>query len=172
MRNIQLQPTLSNEDIKEKMNTASTIAEFKRWQSLYMIQKKEFRAAEIADLIAISERTVNQWVYYYNRQGAQGIASKERGGRRQKSSFMSLEEETVFLKNLQDEAQQGHLVIAQTVKAQVEKQLNRKVSKDYVYDLFHRHGWRKIVPRPKHPKNDKPTQEAFKKNSRSYWTPL
>jgi hypothetical protein len=31
--------------------------------------------------------------------------------------------------------------------------------------MLARHGWRKIVPRPKHPKADTDAQEEFKKNS-------
>jgi len=29
--------------------------------------------------------------------------------------------------------------------------------------MLHRHGWKKLVPRPKHPKSDKKAQEDFKK---------
>jgi hypothetical protein len=32
-----------------------------------------------------------------------------------------------------------------------------------VYNLLHRHGWRKLMPRPFHPKRDLAAQNAFKK---------
>jgi len=32
------------------------------------------------------------------------------------------------------------------------------------YNLLHRHGWRKLVPRPFHPKRDLAAQNAFEKN--------
>ncbi|MGA2937216.1 MAG: winged helix-turn-helix domain-containing protein [Syntrophobacteraceae bacterium] len=45
------------------------------------------------------------------------------------------------------------------------------MSKDYLYDLLHRHDWRKVVPRLRRPKADVEKQEEFKKNSRSWWQP-
>ena len=32
-----------------------------------------------------------------------------------------------------------------------------------VYNLLHRHGWRKLMPRPFHPKRNLAAQNAFKK---------
>jgi hypothetical protein len=37
------------------------------------------------------------------------------------------------------------------------------VSLAYVYRLLHRHGWRKLGPRPRHPKAQPAVQERFKK---------
>jgi hypothetical protein len=36
-------------------------------------------------------------------------------------------------------------------------------SNSTVYNLLHRHGWRKLMPRPFHPKRDLAAQNAFKK---------
>lgn len=69
-------------------------------------------------------------------------------------------------------AKQGKVVIARTIRERVEKELGKKVSKDYTYDLLHRHGWRKISPRPRHPKGDPSLQEEFKKNYQPLWVPL
>ena len=57
-------------------------------------------------------------------------------------------------------------MIAKTIREYAAKKLGTKVSKDYAYDLLHRHGWRKIEPEPRHPKSDSETQEEFKKTSR------
>jgi len=53
----------------------------------------------------------------------------------------------------------------------VETKVGNKVSDDYLWDLFNRHGWKKKMPRPRHPKSDKATQTKFKKNFPSYWNP-
>ena len=34
-----------------------------------------------------------------------------------------------------------------------------------IYRLLERHGWRKVVPRPRHPKADVAAQAAFKKTA-------
>ncbi len=56
------------------------------------------------------------------------------------------------------------------IKEDIEKIIKKEVSKDYLYDLLHRNGWRKIMLRPKHPKSNKEEQEAFKKKCR-IWLP-
>jgi transposase len=61
--------------------------------------------------------------------------------------------------------------IYQLIREYVERTVERKVSKDYAYDLLHRHGWRKVSPRPEHPKVNKEEQEEFKKNYLSSWRP-
>ena len=47
-----------------------------------------------------------------------------------------------------------------------EKRIGRKLAQSTVYDLLHRHGWRKITPRPRHPKSDLEAIASFKKTSR------
>ena len=62
-------------------------------------------------------------------------------------------------------------MIAKAIREYAAKKLGTEVSKDYAYDLLHRHGWRKIEPRPRHPKSDSETQEEFKKNFQRLWQP-
>ena len=49
------------------------------------------------------------------------------------------------------------------VKAAYEEVLGRKVPKSKVYRMLARHGWRKVMPRPRHPKTDAAIQAEFKK---------
>jgi len=39
------------------------------------------------------------------------------------------------------------------------------VPKSTVYRMLARQGWRKLAPRPRHPRSDIQAQEAWKKNS-------
>jgi len=43
---------------------------------------------------------------------------------------------------------------------------NVKVAASTVYRLLERAGWRKVAPRPSHPRKDPAAEEAFKKSSR------
>jgi transposase len=45
----------------------------------------------------------------------------------------------------------------------IEAQVGAPVSTAYLYDLLHRHQWRKVMPRPRHVRADPDVQEAFKK---------
>ena len=50
-------------------------------------------------------------------------------------------------------------------KAAYEKAIGHATSDSTVYNLLHRQGWRKLMPRPFHPKRDLAAQNAFKKTA-------
>lgn len=129
------------------------------------MNQKDWSGDEIARACGISCNTVYQWVWMYNKYGP----LKGRGGRR--TGFLSLSVEKGLLLKLVDKAEQGQVVTAQVVKREVEKCLGKRVSKDYAYDLLHRHNWRKIKPRPHHPKRNVEVQETLKKTSKTCWIP-
>jgi transposase len=58
----------------------------------------------------------------------------------------------------------GEIVSATAIWPAISKAMGRKVSLAYVYRLLHRHGWRKLGPRPRHVKANITAQEDFKKN--------
>ena len=82
---------------------------------------------------------------------------------------MSLEEESSFLKSMEQEALTGKIITCRQIKIRLEREIQRTVSDDYIWDLFKRHQWRKKVPRQSHPKVDKEVQEEYKKNFRNHW---
>ena len=47
------------------------------------------------------------------------------------------------------------------------QRIGHKVDDSTMYRLLHRHGWRMVTPRPRHPKSDLETQEQFKKTDPS-----
>ena len=169
MRKIQVSDTLPASELKRRMLSSKDIREHNRWQALYLAKAKGLRAREIADMIGVSVYTVNKWVYNYNHLGEQSVYSRKRGGNR--TSFLTWEEEEELLSDISERASKGLVVVIKTIKAEVEAKIGHAVSKDYPYDLLHRHGWRRVTPRPKHPRQDPEKQEEFKKNSRNTWQP-
>jgi transposase len=123
----------------------------------------------VAKALQVSTAAVQQWVHLYNHDGVEGIALKGRGGRRR--AYLTLEEEAALLEGLRARAGEGLLITAKAVRSQAQLHLGHPVSEDYAYDVLHRHGWRKVAPRPAHPESDPETQEAFKKNSRTWSRP-
>jgi len=165
MNRIHVNDTMTADELKLRMCNSKDIQEHNRWQALYMAKAKGLSAQEIADIIGVSKYTVNKWVYNFNHMGEESIFSHSRGGNR--TSFLSWQEEEELLSEIGKQAEKGLLVVVKTIKAEIEAKIGRTVSKDYPYDLLHRHGWRRVVPRPKHPKQNAETQEDFKKNSRN-----
>jgi transposase len=72
------------------------------------------------------------------------VPLKQRGGRREARNLMTLEEERQLLSETEQDALNGKILIYNHIKIRIEEKLGRKVSDDYVWDLFKRHGWTKI----------------------------
>ena len=49
-----------------------------------------------------------------------------------------------------------------------EKKVGHPVARFTIYRLLERHDWRKIAPRPRHPKADSEDQDAFKKMAQAH----
>ena len=85
------------------------------------------------------------------------------GGRRRQN--LSIERETQVLAPFLDRAQNGGILVVPQIKAELEAALGRTMALSSVYNLLHRHGWRKLAPDKRHPQSDPVAQEAWKKNS-------
>ncbi len=171
MLRLKVKNHLTDKELREKMKQEKSIKQFKIWQCIYIVQsKKDIRAEQVSDLIQISKYSVYHYVENYNRYGPIGVIIKAQGGRRR--SYLKLEEEKELLKKISDKALQGLILTALDMRDEVEKKIGKKVSDDYLWDLFHRHGWKKKAPRPSHPRSNKREQEGFKKNLKKSWKPV
>ena len=77
---------------------------------------------------------------------------------------MTLAEEKALLTR-SNAAGAGEMLNIHDLKAAYEKAIGHVTSDSTVYNLLHRHGWRKSMPRPFHPKRDLTAQNAFKKTA-------
>ena len=80
-------------------------------------------------------------------------------------AYLTEEEEASWLEGFRDAGENGGILEVGRIQAAFEEKVGRKVAKSTVYDLLHRHGWRKITPRPRHPKSDPDAAASFKKTS-------
>ena len=76
---------------------------------------------------------------------------------------MTLEEEKALLARFVKAAGAGEMLNIHDLKAAYEKAIGHETSKSTIYNLLARHGWRKLMPRPFHPRRDIAAQDAFKK---------
>ena len=72
---------------------------------------------------------------------------------------MSEQEEKDILQPWAEKAQAGGVLVLSPIRAALAQRLGRKVATSIVYRFFARHGWRKVAPDTRHPKNDPQTQE-------------
>lgn len=169
MKTLTITRKVTSEFIKEKMKSATTISDFKRWQIIYLVLNYHVDADYLADTTGYSKANIYAIVQQYNHH-REDMGIKQKGGRRR--SLLSIAEEKKLMKGLEDDAMKGQILTYRDIKTTTEKAVGKAVSDDYIWDLFRRNGWTKHSPRPSHPKKDTTQQEAFKKNSRTVWLPL
>jgi len=109
---------------------------------------------------------VSELVAKYCNGGLSAIVENHYGGNHRNMSF---EKEEEFLKQFKEQAAAGQMIETSAIKVAYEKALGRSLnSRSQIYYVLHRHGWRSIMPRSKHPnKASDEVVEATKKLTRA-----
>lgn len=68
-----------------------------------------------------------------------------------------------LIESFKEKAVKGHIATSKEIKIAYEQKIGFPVDKTTIYRLLERHQWRKIVPRPSHPKEEPKSIEEFKK---------
>ena len=170
MRTLQLSDHLTNDQLIEKLSSSRGTSDSTRWQILYLVQVvKQVSADIISPLVGLSKPSIYKIVERYNKEGPLAIKCKLRGGRR--NALLSVNEEEQLFINLEEQASKGLIKTANDIRQVVELEVRKAVSDDFLWDLLHRNGWKKKMPRPHHPKRDIKQQGEFKKNFLKSWKP-
>lgn len=152
---------LSELEIKGKIKTTIGFWRVQKWLIIYNAFLFSMNASEIAKHLAVSESLVHKTISEYNRYGVSAIETIGKGGRRH--SYLTYQEEIVFLSGFIAKAQKGYIATVNEIKESYEQLIGKVVHKTTIYRLLDRHDWRKIVPLPIHPNQNKEEQESFKK---------
>lgn len=152
---------LSLEEVKKRMTTEPRPLYRQRWLIIYNALVEPRKAEDIARHCGVSKASVHAVISSYNRLGVAAVETPGKGGRR--SGYLSVEEETEFLAPFFARAQRGELATTAEIWRAFEERVGHQVDDSTIYRLLNRHGWRKLMPRPRHPKADPPAQEQFKK---------
>jgi transposase len=152
-------PDITEEKIYDLQHRAKTKREFQRVQCLYFRQHG-VPSTDIAPAMAMSSVSVKRFWRDFASRGEEAIFDDRRGGRYNEN--MTAEEEKTFLAPFFATAAVGGMLVVSEVQKAYEKKIGRRVGNSTIYDLLHRHGWRKIAPRPSHPKGDPVKREKFK----------
>jgi transposase len=111
----------------------------------------------------VSLSTVNRAHMAYDHGGIKALKPKPNGGRKHEN--MTVAAEKALLARFAKTAGAGEMLNIHDLKAAYEKAIGHATSDSTVYNLLHRHGWRKLMPRPHHPKRDLAVQNNFKKTA-------
>src|SRR5437588_1343525 len=155
---------LSIEEVKERMNTDARPWVRQHWWIIYNALVAPRKAEEIALHTGVSATTVHRVISTYNRQGPAAMETPGKGGRRHQ--YLTLPEEKEFLAPFFAQAESGEIAIVAQIQRAYETKVGHEVDESTIYRLLHRHGWRKLMPRPRHAKANAEKQATFKKTSR------
>jgi len=115
----------------------------------------------IAAAMGVSLSTVNRAHMAYDTGGLEALKPKPIGGRKREN--MTLEDEKALLARFAKAAGAGEMLNIHDLKAAYEKAIGHETSKSTIYNLLARHGWRKLMPRPFHPRRDSRLRTLLKK---------
>jgi len=119
----------------------------KRLQVLLLKGQKK-KNAEVAIITSYNSRYVSELVSKYFNKGILGIV----GEKRRRRGNLTWNEEEALLAQFRQTAETGQVITIAEIKASYDAKLGRESAKSIIYKMLHRHGWRKVMPRSRHPK--------------------
>lgn len=111
---------------------------------------------EIAEVCDYHPAYLTQLVSSYCKQGLSAIIENHYPGNRRNMSFA---EEEAFLDEYKKQAEQGQIIEVSIIKKAYEEKVGHTIGNGQIYRVLARHGWRKVMPRSKHP--NKANEEAI-----------
>lgn len=145
--------------IAERLKLAGTHSEYQRIQRVLIRATLGSSAAEIAQLLGWSTATVHVMHSRWSKEGDAVFDVHSRGGRRHQ--YLSKEQEQALLAPFVQRAQSGGMLTVSEIQHAYRQHTGRQVAPSTIYRLLDRNGWRKVTPRPRHPKTDAAAQAAF-----------
>lgn len=151
--------TFTQEQIKALQRKARSKRDFQKVQ-IVVLKSMRYKHDQIEVCAGVSHDNISRTLVKYRSEGADALFEDLRGGR--KNENMTEKEEKAFLKPFLKQAERGGVLIVREIHRAYSATLGKKTPLSTVYAMLHRNGWRKISPRPKHPKGDEEKQQAFK----------
>jgi transposase len=151
---------------KAAIARADTVDELRAAQAVVLPLEFGLSLAQTADAMGVSPRWACELRNRFRRVALGEEAPRpRRGGRRRQN--LTPDQEAEFLAPFFESAKIGGVLVVGLIHQALEARLRRKVPLSSVYNLLHRHGWRKLAPDKRHAQSDPEAQAAWKKKSRS-----
>ena len=105
---------------------------------------------------------VGKYAKVYLSHGIDGLRDGRKGGNHRNASDR---EEREFMAQFEDAAKKGQIITVCEIASTYDKHFGKEhKSKSTVYYLLHKMGWRKLMPRSKHP--NKATDEEIESSKK------
>ena len=151
--------TAAEKAVKETRN----LHDMKQAQAILLPGQFGLSLMQTAHALGTSRASVHRWQKEFRlKQAGNQLPRISWGGRRREN--LTFEEEVELLRPFIKTARAGGVLTVNPIKSAYEERLERAVADSTIYRLLARHNWRKLMPRPRHPKADEAAQTEWKKN--------
>lgn len=146
------------------LRSCKDAAAVKRAMAVILTAREGKSPGEAAQILGINQTTLAK----YRREFSNDAPPAPRPPRTSNTSHLTWDGEVAVLESLKERASRGELTTIVEIKAAYEAAAGCEVGTSTIYRFLKRHGWRRVAPRPVHPKADLEAQEAFKKTARDH----
>ena len=143
------------QNIYELMKQETDAFVLKRLQ-IVAWKKEGVTTRETAKRCGKTMRQVCEICRIFRDGGVEALKSNNKGGN---NRYLKFEKEKEAISHFAEQAKQGKFVRVSEMQKEFAKRTGVSYSQNAFYELLHRHGWRKVKPRGRHPK--KASDEAI-----------
>lgn len=126
--------------------------------------RNNYNRTQIAAMLHVSRRMVNEWVKRYLNEGLAGLEAKKPTG---KPSYLNDKQQKQLCQYIEKYSQkdQGGRLTGYRIKQYIEDEFNISYHPNAIYKLLSKLGFSWITSRSRHPKQSEQVQQDFKKTA-------
>ncbi len=113
------------------------------------LRTEGFKAKEISEATGFHLAYICTIVSKYFHGGIEAIVGNHYRGNRRNMSF---KEEGALLEPFMEQAAKGQIIDTAELEKRYEEAVGHRIGSGQIYRVLKRHGWRKVMPRSRHPK--------------------
>ncbi|NVN92501.1 MAG: winged helix-turn-helix domain-containing protein [Desulfuromonadales bacterium] len=151
---------------KDLVSKARTVEELRQAQAVILPLEFGLSLSQTADIIGVSKGWASRLRSEFIRAGGETKHMRSHGVRHRE--LMSRAEETVFLAPFMEYAKSGGRLIVSDIRDALQVQLGRTIALTSVYNLLHRHDWRKYIADKNQPASERYAKKYLKNKPRGY----
>lgn len=133
-----------------------------RWQTLWL-RAQGMKSKDIQSVVGCSSTYITNWVKQYNAKGPDAVEVRP-----PKRHYGKLDNKQLskVVKLIEHPPKNKPGWTGQSLLCEIERRFGVSYESNSIYPLLRRLGYRRLTPRPQHPKAEPQAQEAFKKELR------
>jgi transposase len=151
------------------VRTTESLEEFRAALAVLLPAKVGLTLERTAEMLGVGTASINRMQARIRASRTSVSGKRNWGGRRR--SLLTPTEEVEFLRPWAEQAQAAGILVLSPIRAALAERVGHPVKASVVWRLLARHGWRKVAPDTRHPKNDPQVMRAWKKSSPRSWMP-